>query len=144
MVAALQKKISESATARWIVLALVAFTMLCGYFITDVMAPLKPMLEQQMGWSSSDYGFFTSAYGWFNVFLLMLIFGGMILDKMGVRFTGLMSTVIMVIGVGIKYWAIASDFGGASVTIFGSVISSQVLWAAIGYAIFGVGIKCYI
>ena len=48
MVAALQKKISESATARWIVLALVAFTMLCGYFITDVMAPLKPMLEQQM------------------------------------------------------------------------------------------------
>ena len=141
MVAALQKKISESATARWIVLALVAFTMLCGYFITDVMAPLKPMLEQQMGWSSSDYGFFTSAYGWFNVFLLMLIFGGMILDKMGVRFTGLMSTVIMVIGVGIKYWAIASDFGGASVTIFGSVISSQVLWAAIGYAIFGVGIE---
>ena len=71
----------------------------------------------------------------------MLIFGGMILDKMGVRFTGLMSTVIMVIGVGIKYWAIASDFGGASVTIFGSVISSQVLWAAIGYAIFGVGIE---
>ena len=141
MVAALQKKISESATARWIVLALVAFTMLCGYFITDVMAPLKPMLEQQMGWSSSDYGFFTSAYGWFNVFLLMLIVGGMILDKMGVRFTGLMSTVIMVIGVGIKYWAIASDFGGASVTIFGSVISSQVLWAAIGYAIFGVGIE---
>ena len=141
MVAALQKKISESATARWIVLALVAFTMLCAYFITDVMAPLKPMLEQQMGWSSSDYGFFTSAYGWFNVFLLMLIFGGMILDKMGVRFTGLMSTVIMVIGVGIKYWAIASDFGGASVTIFGSVISSQVLWAAIGYAIFGVGIE---
>ena len=93
MVAALQKKLSESATARWIVLTLVAFTMLCGYFITDVMAPLKPMLEQQMGWNSSDYGFFTSAYGWFNVFLLMLIFGGMILDKMGVRFTGLMSTV---------------------------------------------------
>ncbi len=141
MVAVLQKKISESATARWCVLALVAFTMLCGYFITDVMAPLKPMLEQQMGWDSSDYGFFTSAYGWFNVFLLMLIFGGMILDKMGVRFTGLMSTVIMVIGVGIKYWAIASDFSGASVTIFGAAISTQVLWAAIGYAIFGVGIE---
>ena len=71
MVAALQKKISESAVARWTVLALVAFTMLCGYFITDVMAPLKSLLESQLGWSSSDYGFFTSAYGWFNVFLLM-------------------------------------------------------------------------
>ncbi len=141
MVAALQKKISESATARWSVLALVAFTMLCGYFITDVMAPLKNMLETQMAWDSSDYGFFTSAYGWFNVFLLMLIFGGMILDKMGVRFTGLMSTIIMVVGVGIKYWAIASDFGGSMVHIFGVSISTQVLWASIGYAIFGVGIE---
>lgn len=141
MVAALQKKISESATARWSVLALVAFTMLCGYFITDVMAPLKNMLETQMAWDSSDYGFFTSAYGWFNVFLLMLIFGGMILDKMGVRFTGLMSTIIMVVGVGIKYWASASDFGGSMVHIFGVSISTQVLWASIGYAIFGVGIE---
>ncbi len=141
MVAALQKKISESAMARWSVLALVAFTMLCGYFITDVMAPLKNMLETQMAWDSSDYGFFTSAYGWFNVFLLMLIFGGMILDKMGVRFTGLMSTIIMVVGVGIKYWAIASDFGGSMVHIFGVSISTQVLWASIGYAIFGVGIE---
>ncbi len=34
---------------------------------------------------SLDYGFFTSAYGWFNVFLLMLIFGGIILDKMEKR-----------------------------------------------------------
>ena len=94
-----------------------------------------------MAWDSSDYGFFTSAYGWFNVFLLMLIFGGMILDKMGVRFTGLMSTIIMVVGVGIKYWAIASDFGGSVVHIFGVSISTQVLWASIGYAIFGVGIE---
>ncbi len=141
MVAALQKKISESAVARWTVLALVAFTMLCGYFITDVMAPLKSLLESQLGWSSSDYGFFTSAYGWFNVFLLMLIFGGMILDKMGVRFTGVMATGIMVVGVAIKYWAVSSDFGGATVSVFGSEISTQVLWASIGYAIFGVGIE---
>ena len=141
MVAALQKKISESAVARWTVLALVAFTMLCGYFITDVMAPLKSLLESQLEWSSSDYGFFTSAYGWFNVFLLMLIFGGMILDKMGVRFTGVMATGIMVVGVAIKYWAVSSDFGGATVSVFGSEISTQVLWASIGYAIFGVGIE---
>ena len=49
--------------------ALVAFTMLCGYFLTDVMSPLKPMLEKELLWDSLDYGFFTSAYGWFNVFL---------------------------------------------------------------------------
>src|SRR5450759_3042675 len=77
----------DSKTARWTALAVVAFTMLCGYYLTDVMAPLKPMLENELLWNIADYGFFTSAYGWFNVFLLMLIFGGIILDKMGVRFT---------------------------------------------------------
>ncbi len=80
----LRQKLSDSKTARWSVLALVAFTMLCGYFLTDVMSPLKTMLESHLGWSSSDYGLFAGAYSWFNVFLLMLIVGGIILDKMGV------------------------------------------------------------
>ncbi len=70
----LKQKLNDSAVLRWSVLALVAFTMLCGYFLTDVMSPLKPMLEKELLWDSLDYGFFTSAYGWFNVFLLMLIF----------------------------------------------------------------------
>lgn len=146
MVEKLQLKLSESKTARWSVLALVSFTMLTGYFLTDVMAPLKSLLELPvelggMGWDSSDYGFFTSAYGWFNVFLLMLIFGGMILDKMGVRFTGVMALGIMVTGIAIKYWAISTEFNGATFDIFGNIIGAKVLWAAIGYAIFGVGIE---
>ena len=45
------------------------------------------------GWSSTEYGFFSGAYGLINVFLLMLFFGGVILDKMGIRFTGMMSSV---------------------------------------------------
>ena len=61
----------DSKAARWTALAVVAFTMLCGYYLTDVMAPLKPMLEKELLWNSTDYGFFTSAYGWFNVFLLI-------------------------------------------------------------------------
>ena len=65
----------DSKVARWTALTIVSFTMLCGYYITDVMAPLKPMLEKELLWNSTEYGFFTSAYGWFNVFLLMLIFG---------------------------------------------------------------------
>lgn len=69
----LKQKLNDSKVLRWSVLALVAFTMLCGYFLTDVMSPLKPMLEKELLWDSLDYGFFTSAYGWFNVFLLMLI-----------------------------------------------------------------------
>lgn len=75
MVEKIRQTLRDSKIARWTALAVVAFTMLCGYFLTDVMAPLKPMLEEQLLWSSTDYGIFTSAYGWFNVFLLMLIFG---------------------------------------------------------------------
>lgn len=134
----IRQKLSDSAAARWGVLALVSFTMLCGYFITDVMSPLKPMLESQLGWSSSDYGWFTSAYGWFNVFLLMLILGGIILDKMGVRFTGLMSCTLMIVGSSIKYYAVSS-LTGAEGTIFG--LDTQVFFACLGYAIFGVGVE---
>ncbi len=56
----LKQKLNDSAVLRWSVLALVAFTMLCGYFLTDVMSPLKPMLEKELLWDSLDYGFFTS------------------------------------------------------------------------------------
>lgn len=146
MVEKIQKRLSESKTARWGVLALVAFTMLCGYFITDLMAPLQDLLQSSttsggLGWSGDDYGTFTSAYGWFNVFLLMLIFGGIILDKMGVRFTGLMAAGIMVVGVGLKWYGVSHDFGGASVSLFGSEWGYPLLIASLGYAIFGVGIE---
>ena len=138
MIEKIHQTLRDSAVARWSALGVVAFTMLCGYFLTDVMAPLKPMLEAQLLWDSTDYGIFTSAYGWFNVFLLMLIFGGIILDKMGVRFTGLGACFLMVIGAGIKYYAI-SDFFPLGGQIFG--INSQVMIAGLGYAIFGVGVE---
>ena len=113
MVEYLRKKIADSAAARWTVLGLVSFTMLTGYVMTDAMAPLKTMLEQQLGWDSTDYGVFTSGYGWFNIFLLMLIFGGMILDKKGPRFTGVLSVGLMIAGSLLKYWGVSTDFGGA-------------------------------
>lgn len=142
----IRKSLVDSKTARWCALALVAFTMLCGYFITDMMAPLQSLLQSPvggggLGWTGDDYGTFTSAYGWFNVFFLMLIFGGMILDKMGVRFTGLMSTCLMIVGVTIKWFGISHDFGGETITILGSVWGYPLLIASLGYAVFGVGIE---
>ncbi len=139
MTEVIRKKLRDSKSARWTALCLVAFAMLCGYFLADVMDPLKPLLEQEKGWTSSEYGIFTSAYGWFNVFLLMLIFGGMILDKMGVRFTGVASCSVMVIGCAIKYAAIAGYIGDMHSTMFG--IHTMVLYASLGYAIFGVGVE---
>jgi MFS family permease len=138
MVETIRKTLRDSKAARWTALAVVAFTMLCGYFLTDVMSPLKPMLESTKGWNSEEYGFFTSAYGWFNVFLFMLIIGGIILDKMGVRFTGMMAATIMVIGTAIKYWAIQTHSLDGQ-TIIG--MKSQVVIAALGFAVFGVGVE---
>ncbi len=138
MVEQIQKKLSDSPVARWSVLAIVSLTMLCGYFITDVMAPMQMMLEQQLGWSGTEYGIFTSAYGWFNVFFLMLIFGGIILDKMGVRFTGTMSCALMLIGCALKYYAISSFFTIEG-TFFG--LKAQLFIASIGFAIFAMGVE---
>lgn len=136
----IQKELSDSPAARWTALAIVSFTMMCGYFITDVMSSLEVMLttpaaQGGLGWSSSEYGFFSGSYGYINVFLLMLFFGGIILDKCGIRFTGIMSCALMLGGALIKWYALASDFGTA--TFMG--YHMQVIVASLGFAIFGMG-----
>ena len=138
MVATIKKSLRDSAAARWTALFIVSFTMMCGYFLSDVMSPLAGLLESQLGWSRADYGTYTSSYGWFNVFLFMLIFGGIILDKLGIRITGFGSTVLMVVGTAIKYWAVASTTLGDAV-ILG--LNAQLFWASIGFAIFAVGVE---
>ena len=87
-----------------------------------------------LGWSNSDYGIFSGAYGYINVFLFMLFFGGLILDKMGVRFTGIMSTGLMFVGAAIKWYAVDNGFTGE---MFG--LPTQVVVACLGFAIYGMG-----
>lgn len=137
MTETIRKTLRDSKVARWSALAVVAFTMLTGYYLTDVIAPLKGLLEGQIGWTSDDFGTFNSAYGWFNVFLLMLIIGGIILDKMGVRFTGLTAAIVMVAGTAIKYWAVSTH--SLTGEIFG--VNAQVLVAGLGFATFAVGVE---
>lgn len=138
MVEVIRKSLRDSAAARWTALFIVSFTMMCGYFLTDVLSPLVGMLESQLGWTRADYGIYTSSYGWFNVFLLMLIFGGIILDKLGIRITGLGATSLMVIGTAIKYWAISTNSLDGTV-IFG--LNGQLFWTCIGFAVFAVGVE---
>ncbi len=138
MVETLKRSLRDSKAARWTAMWVVAFSMLCGYYVADVAAPLKPFLEQQLHWSSTEYGWFTSAYGWFNVFLGMLVIGGIILDRFGARFAGILSCILMVLGCFLKWWAISThDLDG--IVWFGS--KAQVLVAAVGFAIFGMGIE---
>ncbi len=148
MVEKIQTILSDSKSARWTALFIVAFTMMMGYFITDVMSPLevlltKPVAAGGLGWSSDDYGFFSGSYGLINVFLLMLFFGGIILDKMGIRFTGVLACALMVIGVCIKFFGVSHDFGDASVylniIIFKGNLPMSAAVASLGFSIFGVG-----
>ena len=100
---AIRQRLNDSPVARWTVLFIVATAMMMGYFVNDVMSPLETLLEASpaeggLGWSPSDYGFFSGAGSFINVFLLMLFFSGIILDKMGIRFTGVLSCSLMVLG----------------------------------------------
>lgn len=142
----IQQKLSDSAGARWTALVIVSVTMMFGYFFTDVMSPLEPLLTAAkengglgLGWSSDEYGFFSGAYGYFNVFLLLLFFGGIILDKFGIRFTGIMSTVLMFAGALIKWYAVDHDFTGTMDVPFFGTYQTQVVIAAAGFALYGVG-----
>ena len=133
---------------RWTALIIVSVTMMFGYFFTDVMSPLEPLLTAAkgteggmgLGWNSSEYGWFSGAYGLMNVYLLLLFFGGIILDKFGIRFTGILSTAMMFCGALIKYWAVSCDLGDATIWVpFGGDVQAQVAYAGLGFAIYGVG-----
>ena len=131
-----QSKLNDKAWARWSALLIVAFTMMAAYYVNDVMAPLKSMLEGELHWTSGEFGIFTGAYSFLNVFLLMLIWGGLILDRFGIRFTGILATVLMVGGTLAEYFAITT-MGGSTAEIFG--MKAGVFVASAGYSVFGVG-----
>lgn len=132
----MQEKLNDKPWARWSALFIVAFTMMAAYYVNDVMAPLKSMLESQLHWTSGEFGFFTGAYSFLNVFLLMLIWGGLILDKFGIRFTGILATLLMVGGTAAEYIAI-TQYGGTEEMLMGYKL--DVFMASAGYSVFGVG-----
>ena len=140
-----RETIATRAWARWTVLAIVSFTMMAGYVVAKEMSPLQFMLEKAVqdggvGWTSGEFGIFAGSRGFFNVFLLMLFVGGIILDKMGVRFTGILSCVLMLAGSAAVYSAITYTSPDPlwNVPLLGT-IKRQVALAALGFAFFGIG-----
>lgn len=130
------RKINDTGWVRWTAMVMVAFTMMAAYYVNDIMAPLQGMLEGELGWSSSEFGMFTGAYSFLNVFLLMLIWGGLILDRFGIRFTGGLAVFLMVVGTLAEYIAI-TQYGHTSATFMGYKL--DVFMASAGYSVFGVG-----
>ena len=142
-------RLNDSPVARWSVLFIVATAMMMGYFVNDVMSPLETLLEASpaeggLGWTPGDYGFFSGSSGLINVFLLMLFFSGLILDKMGIRFTGILACSLMIIGTLIKYYAVTAGFPPTdtfhlSLFTFHFSLPTSVAVASLGFAVFGVG-----
>ncbi len=128
---------------RWGALILIASMMFFAYMFVDVMSPLKSLIEQERGWSSSTFGTYAASEYFLNVFVFFLIFAGIILDKMGIRFTGLLSASLMVLGACIKYvgitdWFQTTEFCAWLGSWWTSFPASAKV-ASLGFMIFGCG-----
>ena len=103
----------DNAAMRWIALLLLALAMFCAYIFMDILSPIKDLMQTEREWDSLAFGTMQGAETFLNVFVFFLIFAGIILDKMGVRFTAVLSGAVMLIGGLIKYYAIHESFKGS-------------------------------
>ncbi len=143
MVEKLQKKLNDSAFIRWSALILIALMMFFGYMFVDMLSPLKSQLESSLGWNSTTFGTYASSEYFLNVFCFFLIFAGIILDKMGIRFTGMLSASLMVIGAGIKFYGMSDLFIGSGLEAWMNswwvALPATAKMSCLGFMIFGCG-----
>ena len=148
----------DNATYRWIALLLLALAMFCAYIFMDILSPIKDLMQTERGWDSLAFGTMQGAETFLNVFVFFLIFAGIILDKMGVRFTAVLSGAVMLVGGLIKYYAVSESFYGSGlenwfnnnlnyiplfdelgVSPFYRGMPASAKMAAVGFMIFGCG-----
>ena len=104
----------DSAAMRWTALLLLALAMFCSYIFMDILSPIKDLMQETRGWDSTAFGTMQGSEVFLNVFVFFLIFAGIILDKMGVRFTAVLSASVMLVGACIKWYAVSESFMGSS------------------------------
>ena len=107
------KTLRDSAAIRWLALLLLALAMFCSYIFMDILSPIKDLMQETRGWDSTAFGTMQGSEVFLNVFVFFLIFAGIILDKMGVRFTAVLSAAVMLVGACIKWYAISDSFTGS-------------------------------
>ena len=150
----------DSAAMRWMVLLFLAFAMFCSYIFMDILSPIKDLMQSTRGWDSTAFGTMQGSETFLNVFVFFLIFAGIILDKMGVRFTALFSGTVMLIGAIINWYAVTESFQGSGlenwfnnnlnyIPVFDELgispfyrgMPASAKFAAIGFMIFGCGVE---
>lgn len=154
------KSLRDSAAVRWTVLLLLAFAMFCSYIFMDILSPIKDLMQSTRGWDSTAFGTMQGSETFLNVFVFFLIFAGIILDKMGVRFTAVLSGVVMLIGATINWYAVTPQFMGSGletwftnnlnyipgfdelgISPFYRGMPASAKFAAVGFMIFGCGVE---
>ena len=158
MTQAIQKTLRDSAGMRWTALLLLALAMFCSYIFMDILSPIKDLMQETRGWDSTAFGTMQGSEVFLNVFVFFLIFAGIILDKMGVRFTAVLSAAVMLVGAVIKWYAVSESFMGTSLEVwftqnlnyipvfdelgvspFYQGMPASAKFAACGFMIFGCG-----
>ena len=158
MTTTIQKTLRDSAAMRWTALLLLALAMFCSYIFMDILSPIKDLMQSERGWDSLAFGTMEGSETFLNVFVFFLIFAGIILDKMGVRFTAVLSGAVMLVGGLIKYYAISDAFIGSGletwftnnlnyipgfdelgISPFYLGMPASAKFAAVGFMIFGCG-----
>ena len=109
------KTLRDNAAMRWIALLLLALAMFCSYVFMDILSPIKDLMQETRGWDSASFGRMQGAEVFLNVYVFFLIFAGIILDKMGVRFTAVLSGAVMLFGGLIKFYAVSDAFHGTGI-----------------------------
>lgn len=142
----LNQTMRDSAVLRWTALILIALTMFFAYMFVDVLSPIQTLVQKQMGWSADVYGTFAGSEYFLNVFVFFLIFAGIILDKLGIRFTAILSGVVMIAGAGLKLYAISPYFAEGNalydfLNSFWTSFPATAKLACVGFAIFGCGVE---
>jgi MFS family permease len=141
----IRNSLRDSKTARWVALALISITMFFAYFFVDVLAPLQILMETDYKWTPEVFGMLGGSEFFLNVFAFFLIFSGIILDKMGIRFTLITAGLTMVLGAAIKFYALTPGFQASGLAVwlnsFIVYIPATAKLAFVGFAIFGVGVE---
>ena len=140
----LQESLRDSVLVRWTMLITVGFVLAANYYFYDALSPLKSTLTKEFGFTSTDFGLFVSVYSIPNVFFLMAVLGGIILDKLGIRRTGFMFVAFMAFGALVTAYG-ASDLyrndglGYSFMSSFMPGYSPELKMMLLGRFLFGLG-----
>ena len=125
MTQVIKKTLRDSAAMRWTALLLLALAMFCSYVFMDILSPIKDLMQETRGWDSAAFGRMQGAEVFLNVYVFFLIIAGIILDKMGVRFTAVLSGIVMLVGGIIKFYAVTDGFDD---TALGQWFTNNLNW----------------